>query len=79
MMRFMDQMLTVETSFGPTEVCVAGDALHVWWGDGVGPQDAPGLMEANVELIRHLATIKREAGEVDEDGVIRISEMDIEA
>lgn len=57
-------------------MCVAGEALHVWWGDGAGPQDAAGLTEANVELSRHLATIKREA---DEDGVIRISEMDFAA
>lgn len=78
-MRFEDQMLSIETPFGPTDVCVTGEALHVWWGAGVGPQDAAGLMEANAELIRHLATIKRETDEEDEDGVIRISEMDVEA
>lgn len=77
-MPFADQMLSIETPFGPTDVCVTGEALHVWWGDGVGPQDATGLMRANAELIRHLAAIKREAGEVGDDGLISISEVDVE-
>ena len=38
-MRFADQMLSVETPFGPTEVCVTGEALHVWSSDGVGAAD----------------------------------------
>jgi hypothetical protein len=78
MMWFADQMLSIETPFGPTDVCVTGEALHVWWGAGVGPQDAAGLMRANGELITHLATIKREAGEVGDNGLISISEIDVE-
>lgn len=77
-MRFADQMLGIETPFGPTEVRVTGEALHVWWGDGVGPQDAAGLLAANTEQIRHLVTIKREADEVGDDGVVTISAMDVE-
>jgi hypothetical protein len=33
---------------------------------------------ANAELIKHFATIKREADEVEEDGVVAITEMDVE-
>lgn len=77
-MQFADQRLSIETVFGPTEICITADALHVWWGDGVGPQDAAGLIKANFALIRQLATIKREAGEVEDNGVIRISELDVE-
>ena len=47
-------------------------------GDRFGPQDAAGLMRANAELIRHLATIKREAGEVGDNGLVSISEIDVE-
>jgi hypothetical protein len=78
MMRFEDRAITIETAFGPTRVRVTGEALHVWWGAGTGPQDADGLLAANAELIKHLATIKREADEVEEDGVVAISEMDAE-
>jgi hypothetical protein len=77
-MQFEDQTLSVDTPFGPTEVCVTGDALHVWWGEGVGPQDAAGLLAANAELIAHLATIKREAGEIEDDGMVKISSSDVE-
>jgi hypothetical protein len=41
-MQFADQTLSVDTPFGPTEVCVTGDALHVWWGEGADPKMAPG-------------------------------------
>jgi hypothetical protein len=78
MMRFADQMLSIEMPFGPTEVCVTGAALHAWWGAGVSPQDATGLMRPNAELITHLATIKREAGEVRDNGLVSISESDVE-
>jgi hypothetical protein len=78
MMQFEDQEISVETTFGPTRVRIAGSALHVLWGDGVGPQDAAGLLAANQELISHLATIKREGDEVDEDGVVEISALEIE-
>jgi hypothetical protein len=77
-MRFENQTLIIDTPFGPTDVCVTADALHVWWGDGIGTQDAAGLLVANAELITHLATIKREADEIDDDGVVRISAMDAE-
>jgi hypothetical protein len=77
-MRFEDQRLSIDTPFGPTDACVTTDALHVWWGDGIGPQDAPELLVANAELITHLATIKREADEVEDDGIVTISAMDAE-
>jgi hypothetical protein len=76
MMRFEDQTVTIETPFGPTRVRVTGAALLVWWGEGAGPQDATGLLAANAELIKHLATIRCEADEVEDDGIVGISEMD---
>jgi hypothetical protein len=48
-MRFEDQTLSIDTPFGPSEVCVTGGALHVWWGYGIGPQDAAGLPAAIAE------------------------------
>jgi hypothetical protein len=54
-MWFADQRLSIATTFGPIDVRVTGEALHVSWGDGVGPQDAASLMQANAELITHLA------------------------
>ena len=77
-MQFEDQMIIVETAFGRTRVCVTGEALHVWWGEGVGPQDAVGLLAANAEQIAHLAAMKREADAVDDDGIVMISAMDVE-
>lgn len=78
MTRFEDQRLSVDTPFGPTEVRVEGEALHVWWGADVGPQDAAGLLAANAQTIAHIAAIKREAAEVGDDGVITIFAMDVE-
>jgi hypothetical protein len=77
-MQFEDREIDVETCFGTARVRVAGEALHVLWGEGVGPQDAAGLLAVNKELLIHLATIKREADEVDENGVVQISALDIE-
>jgi hypothetical protein len=57
---------------------VTGEALHVWWGEGAGPQDAAGLLAANAEQIVHLAAMKREADAVDDDGIVMISAMDVE-
>jgi hypothetical protein len=79
MMTFDDQRIEIDTAFGPLQVTVTGEALHTLWGEGVGPQDAAGLVAANMALLRHVATIKFEADEGEGDYAVRITGADLEA
>ncbi len=77
-MTFEDQTMTVESPFGRIDVVIGGDALHVLWGEGVGPQDAAGLIASNREMLEQIAVMKYEADAVEEDGSLRITDLDVE-
>jgi len=77
-MQFEDQEMTIDSVFGPLRVVVTGEALHVLWGEGVGPQDGPGLIEDNRDMLTQIATMKFEADEGEPDGTVRLTGLDIE-
>jgi hypothetical protein len=77
-MTFDDQNMTVESPFGRINVVISGDALHVLWGEGVGPQDAAGIIASNREMLKQIAIMKYEADAVEEDGSLRITDLDVE-
>jgi hypothetical protein len=78
-MTFEDQTIEIDSDFGPLKVIVTGEALHILWGEGVGPQDGAGLVAANMDVIRHVATIKFEADEGEDEYCVRITGPDLEA
>lgn len=53
-MQFSDCETSFETKHGPIRVRVTASALHMMWGEGVGPQTAEGLLAANREMIEEL-------------------------
>jgi hypothetical protein len=76
-MQFADTTITVQTRNAGVPVRITGDALHTLWGEGIGPQDAAGLIAANNELIEEIAGDKLLAGQLD-NGVVIITGLDIE-
>ena len=77
-MEFQDRRIEIATEFGPIEITVTGEALHVLWGEGIGPQDGPGLIEANRAMIEQIATMKIEAGDSVDARSVTITGLDIE-
>lgn len=77
-MQFKDETITVESSFGPLTTRVTAEALHMLWGADVGPQDANGLVAENRSMIEQIAVMKFEAGNVEDDGVVEVSDFDLE-
>jgi hypothetical protein len=76
-MEFADQETTFPSPFGDIHTRVTGAALKVLWGEGVGPQEAQGLIDANREMFTLIAQQKVEAGEAD-GGLVVITDLDVE-
>ena len=62
---------------GRIRVRITCDALHLLWGDGVGPQTAAELFEQNQTMLATIAAKKAAAEDVD-DGIVVISEADLD-
>lgn len=77
-MTFEDRQISLDAPFGVVPVTVTGDALHMLWGADTGPQDADGLIAANRAMIEQVALMKFEAGEVEEDGRVHVTDYDLE-
>lgn len=77
MMRFSDHVFSIDTAGGAVRVRVTADVLHQFWGEGVGPQTADGLVAANREIIDYALGDKMIAGAI-EDGEYVIRESDID-
>ncbi|PXA86531.1 hypothetical protein DMC47_34300 [Nostoc sp. 3335mG] len=77
-MTFEDQQISLEGPFGEIPVTVTADALHMLWGANTGPQDADGLIAANRAMIEQVALMKFEAGEVEENGRVHVTDYDLE-
>jgi hypothetical protein len=69
-MQFADYEMSLPTKHGPIRVRVTASALHLMWGEGVGPQTAEGLVAANREMIEELIAMTPPGP----DGVVVISE-----
>jgi len=76
-MRLSDTTIHLQTRTASVLVQITADALHTMWGEGIGPQDAEGLIAANRELIDEIVADKLLAGRVH-DGMVVISGLDIE-
>jgi hypothetical protein len=76
-MDFADQDTTFASPFGDIRTRISGAALKVLWGEGVGPQDATGLIEANRDMFALIAQQKFEA-DMAEDGLVTITDLDVE-
>jgi hypothetical protein len=72
-MAHADQNVTVDSIFGALSARIDRDALQRL---SDGPEDV--AITANRALIDQIATMKFEAGEVEDDGAIRISGADLE-
>ena len=78
-MKFADHLLQIESPFGLIATRVTADALHMLRVAEGGPQDPDGLMAENRDMIGQVVCMKFEAGEVGDDGYVRVSELDLEA
>jgi hypothetical protein len=73
-MQFDDYETAFPTHSGTIRIRVTADALHLMWGFGSGPQDAAGLVHANMAMIEELAAMTAPGP----DGVVTITADDIE-
>lgn len=76
-MPLRDQIISFSTPDGDLHVRILGAALSVLWGEGVGPQDESGLIDAHREMLEHIALLKQEAGLI-EGGLITVDDFDVE-
>jgi hypothetical protein len=76
-MQFRDHMFEIPSRGGNVRVRVTADAFQCLWGQGSGPQNEVGLIEANMPVWEEIAADKLEAG-ADASAVIVISSLDLE-
>jgi hypothetical protein len=76
-MDFADQDTTFPSPFGEIRTRITGAALKVLWGEGIGPQKAQGLIDANRDMFALIARQKFEA-DMAEDGLVTITDLDVE-
>jgi hypothetical protein len=77
-MKFDDQQFALINDLGKIDVTITGDAIHVLWGKGAGPQTASELICANTDMLNTIATQKFENDDVTPDGYVVITDLDIE-
>lgn len=77
-MDFPDTVISLPAGGRTIRVIVTGDALHCWWGGGVGPQDVDGLIERYMHQIEDIVGDKIIAGQVEDDGSVIVNSMDVE-
>lgn len=77
-MMFKDQIISADTDDGPLVIRITGDALSVFWGADVGPQDEAGLVEGNRSIIEAIAVRKLAEGGAGPDGVVEVDDLDVE-